>query len=195
MGGSIYRSFAVILLIGACLALVFCFPVTAAEVSGAEAGGSDGFRQATANLWYLAEGTTYGGMETWVVVQNPNATQVTVDLTFYTENGKVDGPQDFPVPAQSRRSFFLNTLVPNMKDVSTKVVTTGSSVVCERAVYGPGKAWAQGSVGHFDQRGVISEPVAHITEQHGVNALGSSAGSARPKRGEIRLRPFLLRRQ
>ncbi|MBC7248600.1 MAG: hypothetical protein H5T73_12595 [Actinobacteria bacterium] len=131
----------------ACLALVFCFPAAAAEVSGAEAGGPDGFRPATLPPWYLAEGSTYGGMETWVVVQNPNPTPVTVDITFNTNEGKKDGPQGFPVPAQSRRSFFLNSLVPNMKDVSTQVVASGGQVVCERAVYGPGKAWAHESIG------------------------------------------------
>jgi len=87
-------------------------------------------------------------METWVVVMNPNATPVTVDLTFYTEDGKVDGPQDFPIPAYSRRSFLLNSLVPNKKDVATVVVPSGGSVICERAVYGAGKVWAHDSIGY-----------------------------------------------
>ncbi|MBC7248130.1 MAG: pre-peptidase C-terminal domain-containing protein, partial [Actinobacteria bacterium] len=47
-----------------------------------------GFRKASAPTWYLAEGTTYGGMETWVLVQNPNDSEVTVDLTFQTNEGK-----------------------------------------------------------------------------------------------------------
>jgi hypothetical protein len=137
-------------MVTACLALVFCFPVVAAEVSGRDDGNQGDFQQSAITSWYLAEGSTYGGMETWVVVMNPYATPATVDLTFYTEGGKVDGPQDFPIPAYSRQSFFLNSLVPNMKDVSTKVVTTGSNVICERSVYGAGKAWAHSSIGFAD---------------------------------------------
>jgi hypothetical protein len=30
---------------------------------------------APAPVWYLAEGSTEGGMETWVLVQNPNPTR------------------------------------------------------------------------------------------------------------------------
>ncbi len=141
------RSFVATSAVAACVALMLCLPVAAAEVPGADAGGPGGFQEATVAPWYLAEGSTYGGMETWVVVQNPNATAVTVDITFQTNEGKKDGPQDFPIPAQSRRSFILNSLAPDMKDVSTQVTASGGQVVCERAVYGPGKAWAHESIG------------------------------------------------
>jgi hypothetical protein len=142
------RSLAAIILIMACSAAMLCFPVMAAEVSGVEAGGPNDFQPAAVTPWYLAEGSTYGGMETWVVVMNPTAFQAIADVTFQTNEGKVDGPQDFAIPAYSRRSFLLNSLVPNMKDVSTRVVCDTGVVVCERAVYGPGKAWAHGSVGY-----------------------------------------------
>ncbi len=32
------------------------------------------------DTWYLAEGCTAGGVETWVLVENPNATPVTLDV-------------------------------------------------------------------------------------------------------------------
>ncbi len=100
-----------------------------------------------AHTWYLAEGSTYGGMESWVCVQNPNPNRVAVDLVFMTETGPVTGPQNFPIPGNSRYSFLLNSLVPNKKNVSTNVISAGGGVVCERSVYGPGKAWAHDSVG------------------------------------------------
>ncbi|NPV60060.1 MAG: hypothetical protein HPY75_10395, partial [Actinobacteria bacterium] len=40
-----------------------------------------------ASTWYLAEGSTDGGMETWVLVQNPNPDPVTLDITLMTESG------------------------------------------------------------------------------------------------------------
>ncbi|MBN2028277.1 MAG: hypothetical protein JW854_16120 [Actinobacteria bacterium] len=84
--------------------------------------------------WYLAEGATLGGFETWVLVQNPNATPVDIDLRFQTSTGEVAGPVD-TIPANSRKSYLVNSWV-NTYDVSTKVTsTTGGFIICERAVY------------------------------------------------------------
>ena len=43
---------------------------------------------ALASTWYLAEGCTAGGMETWVLVENPGASAVKVDLELLTSEGK-----------------------------------------------------------------------------------------------------------
>jgi hypothetical protein len=99
------------------------------------------------STWYLAEGCTQGGMETWVLVQNPGTTQVTVDLTFMTSAGQQAGPQGFPIPAHSRHSFNLSDYVTDW-DVSCKVEATGGQVICERAMYGAGRTWAHDSVGY-----------------------------------------------
>ena len=98
-------------------------------------------------LWYLAEGSTMGGMETFVLVQNPNATQVTVDLTFMTSTGPVPGPQDFPIPADSRVTFKVNDYVTDF-NVSTEVTSEGGGVICERAMYGNSRTWAHDSIGY-----------------------------------------------
>ena len=60
----------------------------------------------TAAKWYLAEGSTDGGMETWVLVQNPGDAEVGVDITFRRTTGEVVPPelQDVKIPATSRRS-------------------------------------------------------------------------------------------
>ncbi|MDY6795074.1 MAG: C25 family cysteine peptidase, partial [Actinomycetota bacterium] len=98
------------------------------------------------NAWYLAEGCTDGGMETWVLVQNPNDTPVSVDLTFMTSSGPMDGPQDFSLGPNSRTSFNANLFVTDY-NVSTRVEAQGGNVICERAMYGPGRAWAHDSIG------------------------------------------------
>ncbi len=98
-----------------------------------------------AATWYLAEGCTDGGMETWVLVQNPGKDDVTVDLTYMTSSGPVAGPQDFVIPAGTRHSFNVAETVTDY-NVSTVVQATGG-VVCERAMYGPDRVWATDSIG------------------------------------------------
>ncbi len=96
--------------------------------------------------WYMAEGCTEGGMETWVLVQNPNAFDVTVDLVFMASSGVVNGPQDIPITAGTRTSFNVGAYVTDW-NVSTRVDAAGGNVICERAMYGPGRAWAHDSIG------------------------------------------------
>ncbi len=74
--------------------------------------------------WYLAEGSTDGGMETFVLVQNPNSTPVIVNVDFMTGAGAVPGPQDQAVPPNSRVTFKANDYVTDY-NVSTKVTPSG----------------------------------------------------------------------
>ena len=43
--------------------------------------------------WYLAEGSTGEGFETWVLVQNPGDNPVTCDLTLMTSSGSLESPR------------------------------------------------------------------------------------------------------
>ncbi|MBC7230424.1 MAG: hypothetical protein H5T74_08560 [Actinobacteria bacterium] len=102
-----------------------------------------------ASRWYLAEGATAGGFETWVLVQNPNDNEVRVDLAFMTGSGPVAPPelQDYVIAARSRHSFNINAFVTDY-DVSTMVTSEGGGVIAERALY-----WNDKSGGH-DAHGV-----------------------------------------
>jgi hypothetical protein len=97
---------------------------------------------APATAWYLAEGSTGAGFETWVLVQNPNPNNVSVDLTFMTPSGEVHGPTA-SVPANSRMTFNVADYVRNTDEVSTKVESSGPTgadgVIVERAMYGDAK--------------------------------------------------------
>jgi hypothetical protein len=103
----------------------------------------------TDDTWYLAEGSTDGGMETFVLVQNPNPTEVTVDVNFMTGTSAVPGPQDFPIPGNSRVTFKANDFVTDF-NVSTMVMSDGGGVICERAMYGNNRTWAHDSIGVTD---------------------------------------------
>ncbi len=98
--------------------------------------------------WYMAEGATDGGMETWILVENPNDHDVKVDLSFDTEKGLVIPPelQDLTIPANSRSSFSAGAFVTSYH-LSTHVVSRFGQVFCERAMYGSGKSWGSASDG------------------------------------------------
>ena len=98
--------------------------------------------------WFLAEGSTDGGMETWILVQNPNDYEDPVAVEFDTDTGKVSPPdlQGFSVPAHSRRSIRANDWV-NSYNVAARVFCPAGEVVCERSMYGDGRTWATNSIG------------------------------------------------
>ena len=104
---------------------------------------------APAPTWYLAEGSTDGGMETFVLVQNPGNTAVNVNITFQTDMGEVAPPalQGVAIPAMSRVTFKANDFVTSY-NVSTKVEATDGNVVCERSMYGNNRTWAHDSIGY-----------------------------------------------
>jgi len=110
----------------------------------------------TGTAWYLAEGATAGGFETWVLVQNPGASPVHVNFTLNTESGeqKPPGLQNFTIPAGSRVSFDIGKEVTTY-DVSTRVEATDGNVICERAMYFTPAGMSQRVLGH-DSIGVTS---------------------------------------
>ncbi len=95
--------------------------------------------------WYLAEGCTEGGFETWVLVQNPGSEAAHLKLTFMTETGPRPGPE-VDLPGGSRTSFNVGESVTTWK-VST-LVESDRPVVAERAMYGAGRTWGHDSCGY-----------------------------------------------
>ncbi len=104
---------------------------------------------APSEVWYLAEGATAGGFETWVLVQNPGEQAVHVDFTLNTDAGEVEPPdlQGVEIPAGSRRSFNLGNWVASY-DLSTRVSCADGSVICERAMYWTPVGSSQRTLGH-----------------------------------------------
>ncbi|MBU1669991.1 MAG: hypothetical protein KKF41_03355 [Actinobacteria bacterium] len=92
---------------------------------------------AAAPSYYLAEGTTDWGFTTYVLVQNPNAGDAEVTVTYMTSSGAV--PQgSFTMPGNSRKTIRVNDVLP-ASDFSTQV--TGSQpIIAERAMY-----WGEGT--------------------------------------------------
>jgi len=82
--------------------------------------------------WYMAEGCSAYGFETWLLVQNPNDTMARVSITYMPEGW---GPRTFvkQVPAHSRSSFSMGDDIGE-KSASIRIVSN-VPVIAERSMY------------------------------------------------------------
>jgi len=104
---------------------------TGKETSSSEGHNSIGVAS-PANNWYLPEGSSAWEFETWTLVQNPNATEANVTLTYMTEDA---GPKvlNKKIPAYSRATYSMVEDV-GVHDSSIKV-TSDVPVIAERSQY------------------------------------------------------------
>jgi hypothetical protein len=87
------------------------------------------------NDYYFAEGTTRGGFEEWLTIQNPGASDINVDATYYLGEGQgAPVAKSYDVPANSRRTVYVPSEVGADKDVSA-VLTSNSRFLAERPMY------------------------------------------------------------
>ena len=89
--------------------------------------------------YYLAEGTTAWGFTTYVLIQNPQGSDTSVNVTYMTPSGAVPHP-DNPIvmPADSRNTIRVNDYLPG-SDFSTQV-SGSQAIIAERAMY-----WGEGT--------------------------------------------------
>ena len=94
--------------------------------------------------WYLPEGSSDWGFECWLLIQNPNATEATAQVTYMTEG---EGPQVFEkkIPAGSRRTYSMANDIGS-KDASIKV-EADVPVIPERAMYRNNRREGHDSIG------------------------------------------------
>ena len=104
-----------------------------------------------ASTWYLAEGYTGGSFDTYILVQNPNGSAATVDVTFMNQ-GLSNVSKQYTVGANTRYTINANTENGTDKSFSTKV-TSDQNIIVERAMYwdGGGISWVDG----HDSQGVV----------------------------------------
>lgn len=113
------------------------------------------------NTWYLAEGSTNGGFETWVLIQNPNDNATVVQLTYMTPSGPKSRPP-LQIAPNSRQSVNVADSVPNEWSVSTRV-DASNPVIAERSVY-----WNNRNGGH-NSIGVTSASVTWYLAEGSTN--------------------------
>ena len=97
-----------------------------------------------AKTWYLPEGSSDWGFECWLLIQNPNANEANVTVTYMIEG---EGPQSFTktIPANSRESYNMADDI-GAKDASIKV-ESDVPVIAERAMYRNNRRSGHASIG------------------------------------------------
>lgn len=104
---------------------------------GTGSHGSTGV-SAPGTSWYLAEGYTGGGFDTWILLANPGAISAQATINFLKDDGTVT-TRTFTVGARSRLNVYANNHVPNAAFATR--ITSSQPIVVERAMYfGPGSA-------------------------------------------------------
>ncbi|MDD5748608.1 MAG: DUF5719 family protein [Actinomycetota bacterium] len=95
--------------------------------------------------WYLDEGSTAGGFETWILLMNPGNDDSKIEISYLTDNGRMEG-QGLVMKAETRKSINVTAAVKDTWSVST-VVSSNNDIVCERATYWEGRIGGHCSAG------------------------------------------------
>ncbi len=91
----------------------------------------------TRGTFYLPDGETYNGHETWTIVQNPNNQDVEIEVSYMPLAGEGEEVVfSEVVPAHSRRSYDMSDRVPaGRAAVEVTCKTPGKGIVAEQAMY------------------------------------------------------------
>ncbi|WP_287154232.1 N-acetylmuramoyl-L-alanine amidase [Candidatus Solincola tengchongensis] len=89
--------------------------------------------RAASRHWYFAEGYTGPGFEDWLCLQNPGGADCWASVWVHTESGELL-EEKVVLPARSRTTLKLNSMVPYEEGISVSVHAEGE-VVAERPIY------------------------------------------------------------
>ncbi|MHB8896265.1 MAG: Vgb family protein [Candidatus Geothermincolia bacterium] len=119
------------------------------SVSGEICHDSIGFT-ATHTNFYLPDGETSNGRETFTLVQNSNTVPVNIRITYMTPSGAGNVVVNDTVPASSRKTYNMADNIQNTRaSVFVECTTAGRRIMCERAMYWNGRQAATNTIGGF----------------------------------------------
>jgi len=86
--------------------------------------------------YYLPDGQTSDGRETFVLVQNPNSATVQVEVSYLTPDGTGNVTFTDEISANSRKTYNMSERLPNSR-AAIKVVSKSADkkIIVERAMY------------------------------------------------------------
>ncbi|HEY5494638.1 MAG TPA: DUF5719 family protein [Candidatus Anoxymicrobiaceae bacterium] len=100
--------------------------------------------------YYLPDGETSNGRETWTLVENPNPQPVDVEVSYLTPSGTGDVVFGDRVPAYSRRTYNMSDRIPQGRAaVLVRSKTAGGGIVVERSMYWNSRGAGTNTIGGF----------------------------------------------
>ncbi len=100
--------------------------------------------------FYLPDGQTSEGHETWTLVQNPNDTDVQVEIAYMTPNGQGNAVFTETIAASSRKTFSMAAKgISGRASVMVTSKTTGKKIMCERAMYWNSRGAGTDTIGGY----------------------------------------------
>ena len=100
--------------------------------------------------FYLPDGQTSNGYETYTLVQNSNPGAVTVRVTYLPQGGGKSVTFTDIVPASSRKTYNMADKLPNGRAAIMVISkTTGKKIMVERAMYWNNRGAGTDTIGGF----------------------------------------------
>jgi len=100
--------------------------------------------------FYLPDGQTSEGRQTYTLVQNPNAVPVNVQITYMTPSGTGNVSWTESVPAKARKTFNMADKVINGRAaVKVTCTSSGKKIIVERAMYWNNRGAGTDTIGGY----------------------------------------------
>jgi len=100
--------------------------------------------------FYLPDGQTSEGRETWTLIQNPNPTPVAVEISYLTPTGVAPVVFFDNVPANSRKTYnMVNSGVVGRAAVMVRSLTPNNKIMVERAMYWNNRGAGTDTIGGY----------------------------------------------
>jgi hypothetical protein len=112
----------------------------------------DSIGMATAHKsFYLPDGQSSNGRETWTLVQNPNDNAVKVTFTYMTATGKGNVTRTETVAANSRKTFNMaqHSGINGRAAIMVTSQTAGKNIMVERAMYWNSRGAGTDTIGGY----------------------------------------------
>jgi len=100
--------------------------------------------------FYLPDGETTNGRETWTLVQNPNAKAVTVQVNYLSPTGQGNASFTDTIGANSRKSYSMADKVPaGRSSIMVTSKTAGCPIMVERSMYWNSRGAGTDTIGAY----------------------------------------------
>jgi len=101
--------------------------------------------------FYLPDGQSSEGRETWTLVQNPNDSDVSVQISYLTPNGQGNVTWTEPIGAKSRRTFNMaDKGINGRAAIMVTSTPAGKKIMVERAMYWNSRGAGTDTIGGYE---------------------------------------------